>query len=80
MKFPGWLRLRPADCEGLGVSTRILGALYRVSVMTLDEALDGKLKSPGDHNRAKVTVTAITSESGECVSREVCAGILVCLL
>lgn len=71
MKFPGWLRLRPADCEGLGVSTRILSALYRVSVTTLDEALDGKLKSPADHSRAKVTITAITSKSGACASRVV---------
>lgn len=45
--------------------------------MTLDEALDGKLKSPTDHSRAKVTITAITSKSGECVSRVVGAGLLV---
>lgn len=45
--------------------------------MTLNEALDGKLKSPADHSRAKVTITAVTSESGECVSTVVDAGWLV---
>lgn len=33
----------------------------------LEEELGDELKSPGDHRRAEVTLTAITSESAQCV-------------
>lgn len=57
MKFPGWLRLS-AKCASLNVRARrpLLG-----------EELGDELKSPGDHRRAEVTLTAITSESAQCV-------------
>lgn len=38
VKFSGWLRLWPADCEGLSVSTRVLSVLDRVCVTILEEA------------------------------------------
>lgn len=44
-----------------------LSVLDWVCVTLLEEALDGKLKSPGDHRRAKVKITAITSKSAVCV-------------
>lgn len=42
----------------------------------LEEALDSKLKSPGDRRKTKVTITAITSKSAVCVSKVVCLGTL----
>lgn len=54
VKFPAWLRLWPADCEGQHVCVSIASSFS------------------GDHWRANVTITDMTSRLAECVSWIVC--------